>query len=272
MRTEDVFAAVLPLHEVPFSLELEREPEPGLRYRGVERTRDYYGPGEPRDVDVLVPLPTLTDSPRLEAALRAWGAVMREVFATLAKHEAPSLAPREVLDEKALRAMVEDLKVNEADFAQRWRWNLAAVLPPLPELLAARDALAAWFEEHGSRLAGGATKDGHEATLEYVEPTLRSGHLFLVVRLVVWEVDGEHRSIRDVKEQEVCFLSPGPGLAPTRVTNYLAAFSECLSAKLAQLEPETLMPHDLIISPQQYKSGQTVDDFKKLLRRRLHLE
>lgn len=268
MRAEDVLAEVLPLFEAPFSLELEPG---GLRYRGVERPSTYWGPSEPLDVDALLPFPTLTESPRLEASLRAWGLVLREVFAHFAKHDAPSLAARQVLDEKALRAMVEDLKVSEADFAQRWRWNLAAALPPLPELLAARDALVAYFAEHGSTFVGGPTQDGHHATLEYVEPTLRSGHLFLVLRLVVWELDGENRSIRDVKEQEVCFLSPGPGLAPTRVTNYLAAFSECMSAKFAQLEPDTLMPHDLVISPQQYKSGQTVDDFRKLLRRKLHL-
>ena len=93
-----------------------------------------------------------------------------------------------------------------------------------------------------------------------------------MVRLVVWERDeAGAQSIRDVKEQEVHFLSPGPGSAPARVSAFLTALHECLSLFFAKVEVETMMPHDLLLSPQHYKRGQTVDDFKKLLRRKFKL-
>lgn len=89
-------------------------------------------------------------------------------------------------------------------------------------------------------------------------------------RLLVWEVDeAGNQSIRDVKEQEVVLLSAGPGLEPpARVTNFLTAYTDALSRLLVRSEPETLMPHDLVLSPQHYKRGETVDDFRKLLARK----
>lgn len=50
------------------------------------------------------------------------------------------------------------------------------------------------------------------------------------------------------------------------------AMNECLGQRLLQVDAHPLMPHDVLLSPQSYKSGRTVDDFRKLLRRDLKLD
>lgn len=269
MTPTELLSTLLPITDGRFSVSLEPTDPVTLRYRGVEQTGSWWSPGPERELDVLLPLelPEQLDD-RLELALRSWAEVMREAVTELAKSERPSLAAKDVLDVKVLR---EKSAVTEDDFRRRWRWKLAEALPFSPELAAAEAALHAHFEKEGTRIAAGESEQ-LATSLEYVQTQRRGGGLNLVVRLVVWDRNGDTMSIRDVKEQEVAFLTPGPGLEPERVVAFLQAFSECGSQWLAKADPDALMPHDVLISPQAYKSGKTVDDFKKLLRRKLKLE
>jgi hypothetical protein len=274
MTTADLFASLLPLSSGAFSLSLEPGAALALRYVGVVQDGTKWSPQPPRPVDVVLPLEDLSPvDERLSLALHAWARVAREAVEELGKRAQPSWAPRDVLDGRFLKELLSAKKVvSEADFVQRWRWRLAAMLPLSPELEAAERVIVAHFEGAGTCMAS-ADLPGGAASLEFVNVERNGGGgLSLVVRLVVWDRTEEGtQSIRDVKEQEVPFLSAGPGLEPARVVAFLTAFNECMSLKLASLEPETLMPHDLLLSPQHYKSGQTVDDFRKLLRRKLHL-
>lgn len=264
------FATLLPILEGPFSVELEPGDAPALRYRGLQRTGNgYWEPFETKELDEALTLELPDDDPRLGAVLRAWAGVLREAFVEQAQRKEPSFAARDVLDLKTVKELVA-AELSDAELTQRWRWRLAAALPPSAELVAAHAALAAWFEDRRPTPFGEGTRDDLCVRLEFVSSELRDGHVWLVLRLVVWEVDeAGNQSIRDVKEQEVVFLSAGPGLEPlARVTNFLTAYSETLSQLLTRSDPETLMPHDLVLSPQHYKRGETVDDFRKLLARK----
>ncbi|MBM4779123.1 MAG: hypothetical protein GQE15_15565, partial [Archangiaceae bacterium] len=139
-------------------------------------------------------------------------------------------------------------------------------------LVSAHAALDGWFRALDGPLARGE-RDSLMASLEYVSNELRAGAVWVVVRLVVWQRqdDGE-LTIRDVKEQEVVLLTAGPGLEPaSRVVSFFTAWREATSKLLERVEAEVLMPHDLFLTPQQYKRGESVDDFRKLLWRKLKL-
>lgn len=88
------------------------------------------------------------------------------------------------------------------------------------------------------------------ASLEYVETVTRpTGGFAIVVRLVLWDLsaDGNTRSIRDLKEQEVWFDPHGSSLE--RLSTYATAFVHVASCALGNVERvEWLMPHDLFIS------------------------
>jgi hypothetical protein len=269
MTPAELLSTLLPITDGRFSVSLEPTEGVTLRYRGAEQTGSWWSPGPEREVDALVPLELAAEiDERLELALRAWADVMREVVTELAKSERPSLSAKDVFDAKVLR---DKSAITEHDFRQRWRWSLASALPFQPELVDAERALHAHFEKEGSRIAAGESET-LGTSLEYVNTERRGGGLNLVVRLVVWDRNGETMSIRDVKEQEVAFLEPGPGLEPERIVAFLEAFSDCGGKWLAKVNPDVLMPHDVLLSPQSYKSGKTADDFKKLLRRKLKVE
>jgi len=266
MTLSEAVGGFLPIHGGPFSLELEPDGQ-ALRYRGVVQAG--WSSPEEQPVDARVELEALPTGARLAPALQAWASVLRQAFDELGRREAPSLAPKDVLDQRLLRELVEDEKVPVADFERRWTWRLAAALPPLPELEAAAAAVRSFFEAHPRTLGEGLHPEGHRSTLEFVSAEVRDGHVSLVVRLMTWTDEEGKWQIESVKEQEVFFLEPGPGLEPERVTSFLTAFTELLSPHLAKVDPSTLMPHDLIISPQRYKSGASADDFRRLLRRKL---
>jgi hypothetical protein len=267
MTPAELLSSLLPITDGRFSVSLEPAEGVTLRYRGAEQTGSWWSPGPEREVDALLPLelPAQLDD-RLELALRAWADVMREAVTELAKSERPSLSAKNVFDVKILR---EKSAVAEHDFRQRWRWRLATALPF--QLVDAERALHAHFEQEGSRIAAGESET-LGTSLEYVNTERRGGGLNLVVRLVSWDRNGDTMSIRDVKEQEVQFLTPGPGLEPERIIAFLQAFADCGGKWLAKVDPDVLMPHDVLMSPQSYKSGKTAEDFKKLLRRKLKLE
>jgi hypothetical protein len=270
MTPAELLSTLLPISDGRFSVSLEpTDVGVRLRYRGAEQTGSWWSPGPEREVDeaIALELPAELDE-RLELALRSWAEVMREAVTELAKSERPSLSAKEVFDPKVLR---DKSAISEQDFRQRWRWSLASALPFQPELIDAERALHAHFEKDGSRLAQGETET-LATSLEYVNTERRGGGLNLVVRLIVWDRNGDEQRIRDVKEQEVVFLEPGPGLEPERIIAFLEAFADCAGKWLAKTDPDVLMPHDVLLSPQSYKSGKTAEDFKKLLRRKLKVE
>ncbi|MBL8936880.1 MAG: hypothetical protein JNM69_20135 [Archangium sp.] len=265
----------LPLIDGAFSLELEPSSGPGLalRYRGVERVReDWSAPETPRDVDTRIPL-ELPEHPRLEPVLDAWLDVMGEVFREQAARPEPSFPPRALQVWKPLKKLLAAETLDANGLREAWRLELAPYLPPPPALVAAHAALDGWFRAlDGSTLASGE-KDSLLASLEYVSNELREGAVWAVVRVVVWQrQDNGELMIRDVKEQEVVLLTAGPGLEPvSRVVNFFTAWREATSKLLERVDAEVLMPHDLVLTPQKYKAGQSVDDFRKLLWRKLKL-
>jgi hypothetical protein len=274
MTSAELLSTLLPISDGRFSVSLvPSEQGVTLAYRGVEQTGSWWSPGLEQELDTTFTceLPETVDE-RLDLVLRTWADVMREAVTALAKSERPSLSVRDVLDPKVVRELVAAKKlVTETELRQRWRWRLAASLPFQPELEAAELAIKEHFEKEGSTIASGESEKG-VTSLEFVNTERRNGALNVVVRLITWDRKGDELVIRDVKEQEVVFLSAGPGLEPSRITAFLMALHECLSLSLVKVDAEVLMPHDLIISPQDYKSGATVDDFRKLLRRKLKLD
>ncbi len=87
-------------------------------------------------------------------------------------------------------------------------------------------------------------------SLEWLGPESvqkRDGAVWVVVRLVVWERNGEDLSIRDVKEQEVSLL-PGSALDSPRLQAFLEGWAMAVHAVFRDnaAAVETLMPHDLI--------------------------
>lgn len=253
MTPADFLSTLLPITDGRFSVSLEPSDGVTLRYQGVEQTGSWWSPGPERELDERLPLefPAQLDD-RLALALRTWAEVMREAVTELAKSERPSLATKDVFDLKVLR---DKAAGTEDDFRRRWRWQLADALPYSPELIAAEAALHAHFEKEGSRVAAGENEQ-IGTSLEYVHTERRGSGLNLVVRLVVWDRTGDTMSIRDVKEQDVQFLTAGPGLEPERVLVFLEAFSDCGGKWLAKVDPDVLMPHDVLISPQVLQVGK----------------
>lgn len=271
--TRALLASLLPIEAGPFAISLEPGEALALRYRGVVQAGSVWSPQPPKAVDAVIDCDTLPRTPdaKLELALRAWAQVAREAVTGLATREEPSLAARDVLDLGLLRELHDAKKpVTEADFVQRWRWRLAAALPTLPELEAGARAVTEFYEDD-SMMAEGAQED-RVVALHFVHTDSRPGAVTVVARLVVWDRDGEKLSIRDVKEQEVSFLEAGPGLDPARLKAYLTALRECVSLQLARCDPGALMPHDLLLRPQAFKRGETVDDFRAALRKKLKLQ
>ena len=250
--------------------------EPGealaLRYRGMDERGSRWDPKPPVEVDVVIPCDRLAPVPddRLGSALQAWAHVLSDAFAELEQRTAPALAPRDVLDFRLLEKLLASKKLaTEADFARQWRWRFSAVLPVSAELEGARLAVEEHLSEHRP-IASGA-RDDLEATLEFVCAEHSRGIVTATVRLVVWQREGESRSIRNVKEQEVALIEPGEGLEPARVKAWLVALQECVSLVLERSDCETFMPHDLLPGLKEFKRPQTIDDFRKAIRRKFKL-
>lgn len=97
---------------------------------------------------------------------------------------------------------------------------------------------------------------------------------WITVRLIVWDVDGDQRSIRDIKEQR---LFGGPVWLyedEPRVEQMLRAQQEVLGEVLA--DPRTpidgLMPHDLLrLDVLKLKTARTQEHFSKALRAKSRL-
>ncbi|MDP3504782.1 MAG: hypothetical protein Q8S33_30870 [Myxococcales bacterium] len=265
----------LPLIEGAFSLELAPPTEGGvtLRYRGVERVSlGWNGPESVEEVDRPLFL-EFSEHPRLAPVVDAWLDVLAEVFREQASRAEPSLPARAVLPWSALLTLLKDDTLEGAALHEAWRLEFAAFLPPSPALVAAHAALDAWLRSRESPTLATGEKDSLVTTLEYVSNELRAGAVMVVVRLIVWqrEPSGE-LMIRDVKEQDLVLLTAGPGLEPpTRVVNFYIAWCEATSKLLERIDAEVMMPHDFLLTPQRYKRGQSVDDFRKLLWRKLKL-
>lgn len=264
----------LPLVEGAFSLELDPTTEhgPRLRYRGIERVSEYWSaPERVQEVDAPVTF-ELPEHPRLEPVLDAWLDVVGEVFREQAARPEPSLPADALRLWKPVKKLLADEKLDANGLRDAWRLELAAYLPPPAALVAAHAALDAWLRQLEGPLATGE-KDSLVVSLEYVSNELRDAAVVAVVRLVVWQrQDNGELMIRDVKEQQVVLLTAGPGLEPaSRVVNFFTAWREATSKLLERVDAEVMMPHDLILTPQQYKRGESVDDFRKLLWRKLKL-
>ncbi len=265
----------LPLIEGPFSLELDPSTEHGtmLRYRGVERVQPWGEPATSRELDspILLELP---QHARLEPVLDTWLDVVGEVFREQAARAEPSLPATALVIWKPLKKLLAAEKLDANGLREAWRLEYAAFLPPPPTLVAAHAALETWFASLAHEPLASGQKDALVTTLNYVSNEVRDGAVKAVVRLVVWQVqENGEQTIRDVKEQEVVLLTAGPGLEPpSRVVNFFIAWREATSKLLERVDAEVLMPHDLILTPQQYKRGESVEDFRKLLWRKLKLE
>lgn len=87
-------------------------------------------------------------------------------------------------------------------------------------------------------------------SLELVEARLRDEAVILTVRLLVWDVEGESRTIRDIKEQEV-WAGPAAILQDPRLAVCVAGWRQAIELLFAQDDPRWLdavdcaMPHDL---------------------------
>lgn len=96
----------------------------------------------------------------------------------------------------------------------------------------------------------------------------------ITVRLIVWEVDGEQRTIRDIKEQQVY---AGPVWLfddEQRVAEMLDAHREVLGEVLAdpRIPIDGLMPHDLLrLDVMKLKTVRTREQFAKALRAKSRL-
>lgn len=102
------------------------------------------------------------------------------------------------------------------------------------------------------------------ASLEFVEVAPMGESYGVTLRLVVWDVDGETMSIRDVKEQQVWFDPRDSSVV--RLTQYLKAYDYVASRALAHPEIEMLMPHDLFDGRVlKLAKAQTDVDFVKAL-------
>jgi hypothetical protein len=113
-----------------------------------------------------------------------------------------------------------------------------------------------------------AKAENDRAEVCYVEATARDGGGYGVVfRLIIWDVQGETMSIRDVKEQEIYLDLPGLDLATLgRMHELNAALVRVLAKALTHAEVDTLMPHDLVnFSVLKLAKVQTENDFVKAL-------
>ncbi|MCX4239333.1 hypothetical protein [Paraliomyxa miuraensis] len=106
------------------------------------------------------------------------------------------------------------------------------------------------------------------------DPGGDSEQAWITVRLIVWDVDGEQRTIRDIKEQQ---LRGGPVWLyedEARVTEMLHAQQEVLGEVLA--DPRTpidgLMPCDLLwLDVMKLKTARGREQFAKALRAKSRL-
>lgn len=107
-------------------------------------------------------------------------------------------------------------------------------------------------------------------SLELVELDVRDGIILAVVRLIAWDVDGETRQIRDVKEQEVA-LGRAASLEQPRAAACIEGWKQALEHLFAQddvEEIEGLMPHELMPSFTELlalKRPRSADDFADAL-------
>lgn len=106
------------------------------------------------------------------------------------------------------------------------------------------------------------------------------GPLRATLRTIVWEVDGDTRSIRDIKEQELVWLSERHRDDP-RARAYLEGWAQALRYLFAQREElqaaglltgkaadilEMCMPHDLMCPDVlDLRRPQTADDFTEVM-------
>ncbi len=134
-------------------------------------------------------------------------------------------------------------------------------------LLRAED-LAAWLEAQlplGSgrfQLAPGASPD------EGLVFENEQGGLSAVIRLIVWDDDGESRSVRDVREQHVVLVPAALRDEPERVRTFVGAWAALMPEVLERLgdEAQLMMPHELVdFSALKLARAETADDFRRAL-------
>jgi hypothetical protein len=110
--------------------------------------------------------------------------------------------------------------------------------------------------------------------LELVEARLREDDVvMLTVRLIVWEGEGESRTIRDIKEQEV-FVGTAAQLQDPRLAACVAGWRLAIAQLFAQDHPrwhgqvDTAMPHEFVRPLAEVlalKRPRDADDFAEAL-------
>lgn len=266
---ETVLPQLLPITAGPYALELI-EAAGGLarlRFRGLERYRG--SPERPpfssEDVPLIINAP---DDPRLEAALRAWAAVLREVFANAASWPIETdrwLGPLDVVSTHLFdKALKKKGTKKEAQFVEEWRSIFHELLPVRQELKDAAPVVDALLAENA------CIGSSPHASLEAVRDGEHFAHvdsvLKVTLRLIIKDEGG---AIRDIKEQQ-CLLADRGALGAERVGAFVAAWREAVAARLARpVETlETLMPCDFTEDLLELASPKTKEQFAATFQKR----
>jgi hypothetical protein len=119
-------------------------------------------------------------------------------------------------------------------------------------------ALAASF------LPATADGDGLRASLTLEDVLVDKKEMKFVLRLIVFDLEGEKATVRDIKEQEVYFGETPFREHRARFAAFLDGWTRALRAFFAATGTvETLMPHDLSFpGTLELRKAETAEDFE----------
>jgi len=100
--------------------------------------------------------------------------------------------------------------------------------------------------------------------LASLEPELQAPNLSFTLRLIRWEMDGEERSLSELKEQQVDVL-PGELLKDPRVPAYFRAWASAVQEQVSEQATE-LMPSDLFPPVRKHPLLRTDSGEEEVLR------
>ena len=103
----------------------------------------------------------------------------------------------------------------------------------------------------------------------------RDGALYVVLRLIVFEDIAGERRVRDIKEQEVRFVTAAAREEPERVRAWVAGWAAAVGELLSSAAPETFdafRPVDLVdLGPLKLARTETADQFRVALLKKSRL-
>jgi hypothetical protein len=280
-RVRAILRALFPIHARGRILSVREAPEErGLTVEenGVWAHLELSGGEETIDGFICLASPDLMgDADRLEAFFRAWADAVGEVLdnsspEALAGLSIPSLVQWKLLRKTRLRDREDFLRALLAPEA------LGRFLP-LPSardakgrsvLEAAREVLAEVLPiEAGpaSLQAALYAEDDPWQRAVFEKPGVGT---FVTLQLVTWDIKGpDERSIRDIREQELCLLPAEAYEEPDRIEPFVRGAAAALQEVFEQISVEaldSLLPHDLVDSRVLgLRRARTADDYKAAL-------